>query len=229
MDSQAGIKLILSAYVCRPDAGSEPETGWGWAIHLARAGCQVYLLTAGRNQKAIERVSAEISLPSVASLLHQRSRHGPHEFRNCPLHPLAIFHFASGPAPSGHSPLRSCTSCFVRHCCNSHTAHTPRSANHLRSRRRWPDRPTSLLSYFGKKWKVEWLRSQFMHLLPKIWLYRSRVQRLSMVFVANSETKALLRKAGCKHVELLCDTGVHLDHCSGRQRTFVSSPEIHLL
>jgi glycosyltransferase involved in cell wall biosynthesis len=40
------MRILLSAYACDPDAGSEPGIGWGWAWHLASAGHDVWVLTA---------------------------------------------------------------------------------------------------------------------------------------------------------------------------------------
>ena len=30
------LRVLISAYACEPDKGSEPEVGWKWALHLAR-------------------------------------------------------------------------------------------------------------------------------------------------------------------------------------------------
>src|SRR5271169_4946615 len=48
------MRLLLSAYACRPNAGSEPGCGWNWATHLAARGIEVHVLVAKRNQEAIE-------------------------------------------------------------------------------------------------------------------------------------------------------------------------------
>src|ERR1700740_1831023 len=48
------MRILLSAYACRPNAGSEPGVGWNWATHLAARGIEVHVLVAKRNQEAIE-------------------------------------------------------------------------------------------------------------------------------------------------------------------------------
>src|SRR5260221_12915239 len=48
------MRVLLSAYACRPNAGSEPGVGWNWATHLAASGIEVHVLVAKRNQQAIE-------------------------------------------------------------------------------------------------------------------------------------------------------------------------------
>src|SRR5262249_11352476 len=48
------MRLLLSAYACRPNAGSEPGVGWNWATHLAARGIDVHVLVAQRNREPIE-------------------------------------------------------------------------------------------------------------------------------------------------------------------------------
>jgi glycosyltransferase involved in cell wall biosynthesis len=57
------MKLLLSAYACEPDRGSEPGVGWHWVLELARLGHDVWVVTRTNNQQAIQRVSP--NLPNV--------------------------------------------------------------------------------------------------------------------------------------------------------------------
>ena len=52
------MKLLLSAYACAPNRGSEPGVGWNWAIEISRLGHEVWVLTRAINRPQIE---AEIS------------------------------------------------------------------------------------------------------------------------------------------------------------------------
>lgn len=47
------MKVLLSAYACEPDKGSEPGVGWNWATRLAKT-CDVVVITRRNNQRAIE-------------------------------------------------------------------------------------------------------------------------------------------------------------------------------
>lgn len=49
-------RILLSAYACEPDRGSEPGVGWSWATELSRLGHQVTVLTRADNAAAIGRV-----------------------------------------------------------------------------------------------------------------------------------------------------------------------------
>ena len=46
-------KVLISAYACEPNKGSEPEVGWQWALQMARFH-QVTVLTRSNNRAAIE-------------------------------------------------------------------------------------------------------------------------------------------------------------------------------
>src|SRR5208337_3472240 len=48
-------RILLSAYACEPDRGSEPGVGWSWAVELSQLGHQVSVLTRTDNRTAIER------------------------------------------------------------------------------------------------------------------------------------------------------------------------------
>jgi glycosyltransferase involved in cell wall biosynthesis len=52
--SQRRMRILMSAYACRPGVGAESNLGWQWATGLARAGHHVQLLTHVSNQDLIE-------------------------------------------------------------------------------------------------------------------------------------------------------------------------------
>ena len=47
-------KILLSAYACESNRGSEPGVGWHWALEIAKRGHQVWVLTRANNQGIIE-------------------------------------------------------------------------------------------------------------------------------------------------------------------------------
>ncbi|HKQ25461.1 MAG TPA: glycosyltransferase family 4 protein [Burkholderiales bacterium] len=49
------MRLLLSAYACEPERGSEPGVGWNWAIELRASGHDVWVLTRANNQECIEQ------------------------------------------------------------------------------------------------------------------------------------------------------------------------------
>lgn len=48
------MRILLSAYACEPNKGSEPGVGWNWANELCIRGHQVVVLTRANNKNIIE-------------------------------------------------------------------------------------------------------------------------------------------------------------------------------
>jgi glycosyltransferase involved in cell wall biosynthesis len=53
------LKVLMSAYACEPNKGSEPEVGWQWALQMARFH-DVTVLTRANNRVAIEQELAAL-------------------------------------------------------------------------------------------------------------------------------------------------------------------------
>ena len=47
-------KVLMSAYACEPNKGSEPADGWNWALQMSRRH-EVWVLTRANNRANIER------------------------------------------------------------------------------------------------------------------------------------------------------------------------------
>jgi len=74
-------KILLSAFACRPNAGSEYSNGWNWASGLANIGYEVHCLTSWTNRTFIEEVDLPenvhfyyISLPLKSQILYKLSQ-----------------------------------------------------------------------------------------------------------------------------------------------------------
>jgi len=48
-------KILLSAYACEPNLGSEPGVGWNWAIEIKKLGHEILIITRKNNKKVIEK------------------------------------------------------------------------------------------------------------------------------------------------------------------------------
>lgn len=64
------MKILLSAYACEPDRGSEPGVGWHWAQELARLGHEVCVLTRANNRSVIEDTLRKKPVPGVHFLYY---------------------------------------------------------------------------------------------------------------------------------------------------------------
>lgn len=49
------LKILMSAYACEPNKGSEPGIGWRWALETARLGHEVWVITRINNREGIAR------------------------------------------------------------------------------------------------------------------------------------------------------------------------------
>lgn len=67
--SPPSLKILLSAYACEPNRGSEPGVGWNWMLALLRRGHQVWVLTRRNNRERIEEACRDQALP-IGSRLH---------------------------------------------------------------------------------------------------------------------------------------------------------------
>lgn len=47
------IRVLISAYACEPNKGSEPGVGWNWTLQMAKMD-EVYVITRSNNRKVIE-------------------------------------------------------------------------------------------------------------------------------------------------------------------------------
>lgn len=58
------LKLLISAYACDPEKGSEPAVGWNWVCQAARFD-KVWVVTRENNRAAIESSLARRAMPNV--------------------------------------------------------------------------------------------------------------------------------------------------------------------
>jgi glycosyltransferase involved in cell wall biosynthesis len=52
--SSKKLKVLVSAYACEPDKGSEPGVGWNWVKQIARLH-EVWVITRANNRRSIDR------------------------------------------------------------------------------------------------------------------------------------------------------------------------------
>lgn len=60
------LRILVNAYACSPNMGSEPGMGWNWISHLAQF-CELYIITEGEFREKIEN--------AVASMPHGKNMH----------------------------------------------------------------------------------------------------------------------------------------------------------
>lgn len=57
--------VLLSAYTCCPNRGSEPGNGWSWIMGYQRNGYRIYCVTSGRYKKQIDDFMQANNYPEI--------------------------------------------------------------------------------------------------------------------------------------------------------------------
>ena len=60
------MKILLSAYACEPNKGSEPGVGWHWCMELVKLGHEIWVITRANNRNNIEQALS--ALPEMSNL-----------------------------------------------------------------------------------------------------------------------------------------------------------------
>ncbi len=223
------INILLSAYACRPNAGTELGTGWNWAVHLAETGSIVHVLTAARNREAVEAYQRE----HPSSELHFHFIDVP---LLSPMESGARHYLAWQWMALRRAKVLSKSVAFdvVQHVSYS-SVHLPTPLWRLGLPTIFgpvgggQTTPPSLLPYFGKDARNERRRTRITKLLPHLPPYRKAISRMSVVLAANRNTFELVKQAGGRRVELLCDTGLRTDFFADSPRHFSASSPLRLL
>ncbi|MFB3917498.1 MAG: glycosyltransferase family 4 protein [Terriglobales bacterium] len=68
------MRILVSAYACEPNKGSEPGVGWNWAVELARIGHDVTVLTRENNRETIELQRVTVPFPNLRFIYYDLPR-----------------------------------------------------------------------------------------------------------------------------------------------------------
>ena len=219
----------MSSYACRPNAGSELGTGWNWVLHLAQAGCELAVFTAARNRPATEAFLASNPLPTARFHFVEVPWMSPwaHDARHYLLWQWRTWREARRLARAERFDLALHVSYGSVHIPTQlwrlglPTIFGPVGGGQVA--------PASLLRYFGAARRNEERRTLVTRLLPRLPVYRRSMRKMRVVLGANSETVDLARRAGCRDVRLLCDTGLREDYAAEAPRQFAPAETIRVL
>jgi len=214
------MRLLLSAYACLPNSGSEPGNGWNWAVHLAERGIDVTVLTRGENREEIEAYLAERRLANLSfayvTVKEQMIR------PTTGLHYLLWQWRAVQVARQSH---RRTAFQLVHHVTYT-SIHVPTQLWRLGIPTIFgpvgggQTTPSAMLAYFGAAKRSEVLRTAITRLLPFSPLHRYWLSRLSTVFAANRDTMALIKAMGRTDVRLQFDNGVPVNYLATHPKLY---------
>ena len=66
-------KVLMSAYACEPNKGSEPGVGWNWALHMSKE-YEVYVITRLNNKEIIEEYLKKNPIEHIHFYYHDCSK-----------------------------------------------------------------------------------------------------------------------------------------------------------
>lgn len=200
------MKVLLCAYACLPNRGSEPGNGWNWARSLADAGCSVTVATAAANRTAIEEagtssvrfvyISEKSNLGEVLGgqtnvylrylAWHQRA----HEHFRGHSSEFDVVHHVTWGSLKGGCPLSGLGPPFFL---------GPVGGGQIV--------PFRFLRYMGSKAPFELLRA-FTSRVMFSPLARRTAKASRLVLAANEDTASLARRLGAERVECIIDSAV---------------------
>lgn len=209
------MRILLSAYACEPNRGSEPGFGWNWAYYLAKGGNEVFLLTRVHAQEVIEKELLNQHIPN----LHIYYIDIPHWIKPFLVGKASIYfhyfiwqkqaylfsrqlierfditHHVTWGSLHGGSELWKLAKPFI---------FGPIGGGQVA--------PKAFLKYFGKEQFWERLRTLFTH---NITIFFPRVTKTisnsRLVLVSNNETLSLVKSMHAKHTRLFLDSGLPQD------------------
>lgn len=214
------MRVLLSAYACRPDWGSEPGFGWNWAIHLANLGISITVFTREDFREYIEE---KLSTNPVSNLTFEYIKPSLKALKpTSALHYLAWQLSAVKHARAIHRQRPF----DVIHHVTYGSVHIPTFLWSLGVPTIWgpvgggQTAPKQLLPYLGPAQKSERVRTLFTNLLRYSIVHRFCIRRINTVFAANEDTLKLLQKMGRADAALKFDVGISSGYRSDQPKFF---------
>jgi glycosyltransferase involved in cell wall biosynthesis len=217
------MKVLLSAYACLPNRGTEPGHGWGLAVHLAKRGVNVHVLTILRNKEAIEEHLRSSPVPGVA--FHYVD-YPTQRFRS----EEVLYLLWQWAAVKSARELNDSENFDMVHHITFGSVHVPSQL--------WrigvpvvfgpvgggQTAPKSMLGYFGSDKKKERARTLLTRAIKYSPFHRYWLSKMSSVLVANRETYDLVRFLGRKDAEMMFDIIIPDDFVAPGPRRFEDNP-----
>lgn len=227
------MRVLLSAYACEPNRGSEHGNGWNWPTHLAAIGHEVWVLTRPRSRAAIQQQLAAHPIPNlhpvyvdippaVKPLLHglpgvyiqyflwQRAAYQVARALDVQ-HSFDVIHHVTWSSLMGGSLLWRLGKPFV---------FGPVGGGQTA--------PAAFKAYFNGQWRQEGTRNFLTrYVVPFNFLTRQLLRAANMILATNEDTVTLARRMGANNVQLFLDTGLpdhfFLDRSAPTEIPFPSS------
>ncbi|MEL6911602.1 MAG: glycosyltransferase family 4 protein [Cyanobacteria bacterium J06643_13] len=231
------MKILLSAYACKPNHGSEEGYGWNWAKSLAAMEHEVWVLTRDECQGFID---AQIKIEPIPNLHFVYLKH-PQQLvdkiiaRTKFNWQFTYFRWQHRALTLARKLDREFDFDLIHHVTwGSVTAGS----------RLWEldkpfvfgpvgggqTAPPALKKYFLDQWRNEALRSLLFNRFAQFnWFFRQTVRQADLVLATNIDTYELVKRAGGHRVELFFDPGLPEDYFPKELPVRKVEPELKLL
>ena len=208
------MKILLSAYACEPNRGSEEGFGWNWSTHLAKEGHEVWVITRPHTQSIIEKELAVNPIPNINFIYadipqkYKRMIKGQlgvyaHYFiwqraivkqasTFLKTHSVDLIHHVTWGSLIGGSRLWTLGLPFV---------FGPVGGGQVA--------PDAFKEYFYTSWRQESIRTFITEkILPKHPLTQKMLRHTALLLATNSDTFNIAKRMGAQRAELFLDTGL---------------------
>lgn len=202
------VNILLGAYACLPNAGTEPGNGWNWATHLARRGMAVTVLTRadGRDQiEAYQRDHPIQNLEFVYVSVPEKY------FRSRSVMHYMFWHWSAVKVAKALHRIRPFD---IAHHVTYASLHVPTQLWRLGVPTVFGPvgggqiAPASLLGYLRDAARSERLRTFVTRALPYSPFHRRSIQKMGAVLAANVDTTSLVRAMGRPDVNEMFDVAI---------------------
>ncbi len=232
------IKVLLFAYACKPNIGSEGGMGWNWAWYLAEFGHDVWVLTTVEAKDSIEQELTSLSMPNLhfiyvetpawiqryirgrlvalygyyAHYLGWQKQAYNRALNLDKEHHFDLVHHVTWSGVNTGSWL-----CYL----NKPFIFGPVGGGQVA--------PPAFKKYFLTNWKLETVRSLMVKAIKFNRLVTTTINRADLVLVANNDTLNLVQKLGARRVENFLDIALPEDYFPPEFPIRATSPELQLL
>lgn len=231
------MKILLSAYACKPNRGSEDGYGWNWAKSIAEINHEIWILTCRENQESIEKASTEqlscnlhfiyVDTPNkLVNKIMDRTRFDwQYRYFSWQSEALKIakkldqefefdiIHHVTWGSITAGSLLWQLEKPFI---------FGPVGGGQTA--------PPALKRYFLSEWKNEALRSLVFEKLANFnWFSRKTISQADLVLATNLDTYELASRLGGNKIELFFDPGLPEDYFPEEFPVRLEAKELNLL
>ncbi|MBX2822306.1 MAG: glycosyltransferase family 4 protein [Rhodothermaceae bacterium] len=229
------MKILLSAYACEPNRGSEEGFGWNWSTHLAKEGHEVWVITRPHTKEIIEKELASNPIPNINFIYVDI----PKKFKRFIKGQIGVY---------AHYFIWQRT--IVEHAKTFLKTNSIDLIHHVTwgsligGSRLWTlgipfifgpvgggqVAPSAFKEYFYSTWRQESIRTYITErILPKHPLTQKMLRHTALLLATNSDTLNIARRMGAPRAELFLDTGLPASYYSNKSKIAYNDGKMNIL